>query len=149
MIQSLEFSGNPWTEKIEDLRQFLINSDRFGMVVSELDEIAWLFNMRGEGGSTVDSLIISPLFQSMALVTLDDIKLWVHQEKVDENIRQHLNPDYCNQTHMCVEIKDISRATIDLNEWATLQENVSNQTFKYNQIIVAKIICSWYEYIFI
>ena len=131
MIQALEFSGKPWTEKIEDLRQFLSDSERFGMVVSELDEIAWLFNIRGEGGSTVDSLIISPLFQSMALVTLDDIKLWVHQEKVDEKIRQHLNPEYCNQTNICVEIKDISRATTDLNEWATLQNNVNNPTFKY------------------
>ena len=136
MIQSLEFSGKPWTEKIEDLRQFLSNSDRFGMVVSELDEVAWLFNMRGEGGSTVESLLISPLFQSMALVTLDDIKLWLHQEKVDEKIRQHLNPEYCNQTRMCVELKELSRAAFDLNEWATLQENVSNKTFKYSQMIV-------------
>ena len=135
MIQSLEFSGKPWTEKVEDLRKFLSDSDRFGMVVSELDEIAWLFNMIGEGGSTLDSLMISPLFQSMALVTLDDIKLWLHQEKVDETIRQHLNPEYCNQTRMCVDIKDISRATFDLNEWAILQENVSNQIFRYYQII--------------
>ena len=96
------------------------------MVVSELDEIAWLFNIRGEGGSTLDNLFISPLFQSLALVTLNEIKLWVHQEKVDDAMRQHLNPENCNQSSMCVEIKSFCRATLDLNEWAIVQENVSD-----------------------
>ena len=26
-----------------------MDKDRFGMVLTELDEIAWLFNLRGEG----------------------------------------------------------------------------------------------------
>ena len=126
VIQPLEFSGKPWTEKVSDLRQFLNDSQKTGMVVSELDEIAWLFNMRGEGGSTVDSLFTSPLFQSLALVTMDDIILWVHQDKVDDDIREHLNPEYCNKTNMCVEIKDFSRAILDLKEWASSNKNVCN-----------------------
>ena len=127
MIQPLEYSGKPWTEKVADLRETLSDSQKYGMVVSELDEIAWLFNMRGEGGSTVDSLFTSPLFQSLALVTLDDITLWVHQEKVSDIIREHLNPDSCNNTNMCVKIKDYSNATVDLNEWALSDENVSKK----------------------
>ena len=131
MIQPLEYSGKPWTEKVSDLRNTLRDSRKYGMVVSELDEIAWLFNMRGEGGSTVDSLFTSPLFQSLALVTLDDIILWVHQEKVNEIIQDHLSPDFCNDTSMCVKIKEYLNATVDLNEWAFSIENVSNKFHKY------------------
>ena len=94
------------------------------MVVSEPDEIAWLFNLRGEGNSTIDSLFISPLFQSLALVTLDSLVLWVHKEKLNERINTHLNPENCNETNMCVEIRDFSHASTDLREWAVAQENV-------------------------
>ena len=96
------------------------------MVVSEPDEIAWLFNMRGEGNSTIDSLFISPLFQSLALITLDSLKLWVHKEKADEKIIAHLTPDFCNETNMCVEIRDYSNVSRDLREWAITQQNVGH-----------------------
>ena len=131
MIQPLEYSGKPWTEKVADLRETLSDSQKYGMVVSELDEIAWLFNMRGEGGSTVDSLFTSPLFQSLALVTSDDITLWVHQEKASDVIREHLNANFCNNTNICVKIRDYSSAIVDLNEWALSIENVSNKFHEY------------------
>ena len=125
LIQPLEYSGKPWTEKVADLRETLSDSQKYGMVVSELDEIAWLFNMRGEGGSTVDTLFTSPLFQSLALVTLDDITLWVHQEKASDVIREHLNANFCNNTNICVKIRDYSSAIVDLKEWALSIDNVS------------------------
>ena len=71
------------------------------MVISEPDEIAWLFNMRGEGGSILDSLMMSPLFQSLALVTLDSLTLWVHKEQVNEEIQNHLIQDNCKEENMC------------------------------------------------
>ena len=135
VIQPLEYSGKRWTEKVADLRETLSDSQKYGMVVSELDEIAWLFNMRGEGGSTVDSLFTSPLFQSLALITLEDITFWVHQEKVSDVIRDHLNPDFCNNTNMCVELRDYSTAIVDLNEWASSIENVSSKFLRYSQNI--------------
>ena len=125
VIQPLQFSGKSWQEKIDDLRQMLNESDKMAMVVSEPDEIAWLFNMRGEGTSTIDSLMISPLFQSMALVTLDSVTLWVHTDKVDKSIREHLTLKYCNETNACVVIRDFSNATADLRNWAIDQNNVS------------------------
>ena len=94
------------------------------MVMSEPDEIAWLFNMRGEGESTLDSLMISPLFQSLALVTLNSLTLWVHVEKVNEEIRNHLTVENCTGVNMCVIIRDYSNATTDLRKWALAQENV-------------------------
>ena len=112
-------------EKISELRDTLNSSDKTAMVISEPDEIAWIFNMRGEGESILDSLMISPLFQSLALVTLDSIRLWVHHEKVTEEIRNHLNQDECEEANMCVVIGNYSNAILDLTEWAEGQSMVS------------------------
>ena len=51
VIHGLEFSGQQWTEKMEKLRTTLMDSKYDGMVVSELDEVSWLLNLRGEGES--------------------------------------------------------------------------------------------------
>ena len=45
----MEFAGEDWEEKINRLRENLVQNKFFGMIVTELDEIAWLFNIRGEG----------------------------------------------------------------------------------------------------
>ena len=124
-MQALEFSGKVWMEKVSELRDSLNKSEKTAMVVSEPDEIAWLFNMRGEGESILDSLMISPLFQSLALVTLDSITLWAHQEKVTQEIRNHLHQDDCEEKYMCVAIGNYSNAITELNEWAKAQPLVS------------------------
>ena len=112
-------------EKVDDLRKGLNKSDKTSMVISEPDEIAWLFNMRGEGESIVDSLMVSPLFQSLALVTLDSLTLWIHKEKINDEIRNHLIQDNCSENNICVVIEGYSNATTDLRKWALVQEKVS------------------------
>ena len=47
VVHDLEYAGEDWESKIFQLRG--IFDDYSGMVVTELDEIAWLFNIRGEG----------------------------------------------------------------------------------------------------
>lgn len=47
MVQPIEFSGKSFEDKIEDLRKELEKKKSLGFVVSMLDEIAWLFNLRG------------------------------------------------------------------------------------------------------
>ena len=121
----------PWTKKINELRQALESIDKTAMIVSEPDEIAWLFNMRGEGGSTLDSLMISPLFQSLALVSLDSVALWVHMEKVDKHIIHHLHPENCSETNMCVNIRNYSDVIINLTEWAHGKDGVSIVRLKW------------------
>lgn len=44
---SLEFTGKPLGEKIEDLRKELETKKSAGLVISMLDEVAWLYNLRG------------------------------------------------------------------------------------------------------
>ena len=49
MIHPMDYAGEEWEDKIDRVRENLVENNFFGMVVTELDEIAWLFNIRGEG----------------------------------------------------------------------------------------------------
>lgn len=46
------YAGQNFQAKITELRDNLLGSEHSWMVVSEKDEIAWLFNLRGEGEGT-------------------------------------------------------------------------------------------------
>jgi Xaa-Pro aminopeptidase len=47
IVHPMEYSGRSFTDKIADLRKELEKRKSLGFVVSMLDEIAWLFNIRG------------------------------------------------------------------------------------------------------
>ena len=47
IVQPMEYSGKAFDEKVEDLRKELEKKKSLGFVVSMLDEVAWLFNLRG------------------------------------------------------------------------------------------------------
>lgn len=47
IVQPMEYSGKSFDEKVEDLRKELEKKKSLGFVVSMLDEVAWLFNLRG------------------------------------------------------------------------------------------------------
>ena len=65
-MHDLEYAGVDWEEKVRDrLRPKLGEGKYDGMVVTELDEVAWLYNLRGEGSSHNEGLYHSPTFESM------------------------------------------------------------------------------------
>ncbi|KAI9689604.1 MAG: hypothetical protein M1822_010256 [Bathelium mastoideum] len=83
-VQRLEHSGKKVEEKIEDLRKELEKKKCSGFVLSMLDEIAWLFNLRGS------DIPYNPVFFSYALVTSKDIVLYVDKDKVNDEVAKHL-----------------------------------------------------------
>ncbi len=91
MVHSLEYAGQDYKDKLVQLRSQLSEGGFSAMVLTEGDEIAWLLNLRGEGTSTVESLYVTPTFQSTAIVEAEgDVKIWAHTEKVTEGVREHL-----------------------------------------------------------
>ena len=88
VVHPLEYAGKTWQDKVADLRSYLADQGLKGMVVSEGDEVAWLFNMRGElqreeeenANSYASLYQFYPYFDSVALVTSDDIRLWLRQD---------------------------------------------------------------------
>lgn len=90
IVHPIEFSGEESSEKIGRIRQFLRKRDAYAFFVSMLDDIAWLFNLRGT------DIPYNPVFFAYALITQDKTVLYIDDSKLDDHLREHLK---------CVEIK--------------------------------------------
>ncbi|KAF4548174.1 Xaa-Pro aminopeptidase P-like protein [Elsinoe fawcettii] len=83
-VLSNEFSGKPYQEKIEELRKEIDKKKAAGLVVSMLDEIAWLFNLRG------NDIPYNPVFFSYAVITPTTSTLYINESKLVGNAAAHL-----------------------------------------------------------
>ena len=83
-IQPLEFAGESAESKIERVRQALREQQAEYLVISQLDEIAWLLNMRGS------DVHCNPVFVSYVLLTQDDVTLFIDSEKLDDSVNNYL-----------------------------------------------------------
>ncbi|KAJ4311562.1 hypothetical protein N0V94_007890 [Neodidymelliopsis sp. IMI 364377] len=84
IVQPLDFSGKSFEDKITDLRKELEKRKSLGFVVSMLDEIAWLFNIRGS------DIPYNPVLFSYAVVTPTAATLYVDENKLPQDVRDHL-----------------------------------------------------------
>ena len=83
-IQLLEFAGESAESKIERVRQALREQKAEHLVISQLDEIAWLLNLRGS------DVHCNPVFVSYVLLTQNDVTLFIDSEKLDETVENYL-----------------------------------------------------------
>lgn len=83
-IQPLELAGETAESKIERVRVSLLEQGEEGIVISQLDEIAWLLNLRGS------DVHCNPVFVSYVLLTQNDVTLYIDSEKLDETVKQYL-----------------------------------------------------------
>ena len=83
-IQPLEFAGESAESKIKRVRKVLREQKAEGILISQLDEIAWLLNMRGS------DVHCNPVFVSYVLLTLNEITLFIDSEKLDETAEKYL-----------------------------------------------------------
>ena len=124
VVAGLEFAGVDWEDKVrERLRPRLAEAGYDGMVVTELDEVAWLYNLRGEGASHNEGLYHSPTFHSLSLVTQQELILWARLDKISPEVRSHLARPGC--TDSCVELRDIEHSLKDLTEWLSFHPEIS------------------------
>lgn len=83
-IQPLEFAGETAESKIERVRQALKEQYADGIVITQLDEIAWLLNLRGT------DVHCNPVFVSYVLLTLDETTLFIDEAKLDDTTAAYL-----------------------------------------------------------
>ncbi|KAJ1679644.1 hypothetical protein EV182_001628 [Spiromyces aspiralis] len=83
-VHKLEYAGEEFKSKLQRVRASLKSNSVEGIVVAKLDEIAWLFNLRG------DDILYNPVFFAYAIVTLDRATLYVDSEKLTDKVRAHL-----------------------------------------------------------
>ena len=88
--QPIIVHGEPWAgesaaSKVPKVRAELVKHKCHALVVSTLDEIAWLLNVRG---SDVE---YNPVFFAYVIVTADDVLLFVEPSKVSDEVRAHFD----------------------------------------------------------
>ncbi|XP_041463111.1 xaa-Pro aminopeptidase 1-like [Lytechinus variegatus] len=136
-IQDKElYAGYDWQDKVyrrrqtslgnpilyfKNLRELMDEKDVDLLIITRLDEIAWLFNLRGE------DIPYNPLFISFAIVGTQYINLYLYDSnrRLDSErfheLREHLELDtarctsYTSFPTTCIRAKDISAFTDDLS----------------------------------
>ncbi|WFD01957.1 Xaa-Pro aminopeptidase [Malassezia obtusa] len=77
-------TGRSFVQKIEELRKQLQSKGAYGFVATMLDEVAWLFNLRGT------DVPYNPVFFTFAIVTMDRTVLYVNESQLTNEVREHL-----------------------------------------------------------
>jgi len=78
------YAGESVESKLSRVRDELSATSSDALVVTELDAIAWLFNLRGR------DVPFNPILVGYALVDRDAARLFVAPEKLDAKVRSHL-----------------------------------------------------------
>ncbi|KAL0957997.1 hypothetical protein HGRIS_000173 [Hohenbuehelia grisea] len=89
----VKYSGETHTDKIKRVREEIEKKKAKALVVTMLDEVAWLFNLRG---SDID---FNPVFFAYAVVTLDSVSLFMASEQLDAEAKAQLGDDVAIQPY--------------------------------------------------
>ena len=84
MVLPLEYAGETASSKLGRLRRELAQQGACGMLVTMLDEVAWLTNIRG------NDVQYNPVVVSYLLVTADTATLFVQEQKIPEQVQDYL-----------------------------------------------------------
>ena len=77
----VKYAGKSTVEKLSDLRDAMKKNKAQIHLMTTLDEIAWLFNLRG------NDIVNNPVFLSYALITQDEAYLYVQKEAIKEDTK--------------------------------------------------------------
>ncbi len=83
----IKYAGKSRQEKITDLRKKMNELSADYHLLSSLDDIAWLFNLRG------NDIMYNPLFISFALISTNEAFLFVDNQKLSDELKQKLIAD--------------------------------------------------------
>lgn len=83
-VHPLQYAGVSTSDKLANLRKAIKEAKCDALVLNDLAEIAWAFNMRG---ADVDC---NPVFVAYAVVGLESTELYLHGEQVTEEVAAHL-----------------------------------------------------------
>ena len=65
-----------------------------------------------------EGLFHSPLFESLAVVSMDEVHLWVHTADLAAEVAEHVRPLGCEESKVCVTVREFSDRLQDLAEWS-------------------------------
>lgn len=85
--QPLLYTGQSVAQKLANIRKELSRQEIPALLLSALDEIAWVTNLRG------NDVHCNPVFLSYLLITTDRAVLYINKEKVPDDIKEELKQE--------------------------------------------------------
>ncbi|KAK9749877.1 hypothetical protein RND81_02G157000 [Saponaria officinalis] len=101
-VQSLEFAGCSVAEKLQNLRDRLAQENAHSIVITALDEVAWLYNVRGSDVS------YNPVVHAFAVVTTGAAFFYVDQRKLSPEVQSYLKENK-------IEVRDYAAVSSDVD----------------------------------
>ncbi|XP_042485183.1 aminopeptidase P1-like, partial [Macadamia integrifolia] len=111
-IHPLEFAGCAVAGKLTDLREKLAKEKARGIIITALDEVAWLYNIRG------NDMSYNPVVHAFAIVTSSSAFFYVDKKKVSAEVYSYMEENG-------IEVRDYDAVSSDVALLATGQLNSS------------------------
>lgn len=83
-LHPLEYSGELTSSKISRVRKYLSECGADGLLVTALDEIAWVLNLRGS------DVHCNPVFVSYLLISPEKVTLYINNVKLSAEVNAYL-----------------------------------------------------------
>ncbi|GLH11781.1 Xaa-Pro aminopeptidase 1 [Gryllus bimaculatus] len=106
-VHNESFSGMAWTRKVELVREVLRSLDANAMVVTSLEEVAWLFNIRGY------DIEYMPVVRAYAILSMKEIYLFINESKLPYHVKRHLRTNNCFN-ELCVRLRTYENILKDI-----------------------------------
>ena len=104
----VKYAGKSTVEKLSALRDAMKKNKAQIHLMTALDEIAWLFNLRG------NDIVNNPVFLSYALITQDEAYLYVQKEAIKEDTK--MGKEVCAA---------LAEAKVQVKEYAEFLQDVA------------------------
>lgn len=104
----VKYAGKSTVEKLSDLREVMKKNKAQIHLMTALDEIAWLFNLRG------NDIVNNPVFLSYALITQDEAYIYVQKEAIKEDTK--MGKEVCAA---------LAEAKVQIKEYAEFLQDVA------------------------
>lgn len=86
-IQPIEYAGESCHDKLGRIRSSLLHRGAGGMLMTQLDDIAWTLNLRGT------DVHCTPVFVAWLIVAEEVAVLYIKDEKLSPEVKEYLNAE--------------------------------------------------------
>ncbi|KAL7256309.1 hypothetical protein ACSBR1_010269 [Camellia fascicularis] len=100
-VHPLEFAGRSVADKLKDLREKLKQEEARAIIITTLDEVAWLYNVRGNDVS------YCPVVHAFAIVTSLSAFFYVDERKLSSEVNSYLKQNG-------IEVRDYAVVSSDV-----------------------------------
>ncbi|MCD8291744.1 MAG: aminopeptidase P family protein [Prevotella sp.] len=129
VVHPLRYAGEDCKSKISNIRAYLRDMHAEGILISTLDDVAWILNLRGS------DVHCNPVFISYLIITHKAVTLFVDSRKLTSDVKLYLHEEGIKVENYT----DISKALVKYKEYnILLDKNEINYTL-YNKVSCQKV----------